>query len=444
MSISYPSDLQMEWARRIAESRGDNKVDVLIGTHGQVPIRDDGTFMPETVTWDPIAYPGTICGVNAGLMGLGNFMNDVNATQVARVIKNGPSINFDSDNAMVDFAESLKRVDETIRDMPKRGISYVSNVYDRHDVEVQVFPLLASQRPEIVNDLLRYSAFRYEPTGVNDIATNRVSLIDKTFGMNIDDERNNARKTRNEWHINIFYKDKRGKIKTRDIFPLLVTMGAPLSKNSRGRRMMAEQKKKRRVYTSTQNIVDALHAAGFLHICITDLSCEVFRQPLRTSGAWVLQGDHFSRILENMIGRYNLRLMKRGNVRKSHPGYAELTEDALQEFRILYEQMIASVRRRDSAAVDGPRSRIQLEKDITERQVQIASDLEMQRRRREIRSAAALKGAETKKRNILKRKRPSLSSMTTDSSSDSESDAGGGRRRLRQIRQNRRTRRSNK
>jgi hypothetical protein len=366
-------DLEWRWAHNIALARDpdDDQVIVLIGTHGQVPIKQDGTFMPYTVQWDATKYPGTVCGVQSTLFGQVNFMADEDANQVAREITK-QRVTITDDNAMVDFAERLKRTDTGMTEM-RQGASFLDELAQRYDVEQQVLPLLTSSQPKEM-DLLRYAAFRYTPTGVDDARTKEVSLLNKEFLLDCD-EKNTARKTHNEWHINIFYKDIRGHIRRTDLFPLLVSKGAPLSKNRSG--MLATCK-----VTNTQNIVDALHVAGFRNICIVDLTCFVFRQPLTLGDEWTLKGDHFSRILGNMIERYKYMLVKKGSVRSSIPGYAALSPREIQHFRSQYELLVQAVCRRDSAAVDGPRCAIQLAEITEAERKRIEIEISARRRKR--------------------------------------------------------------
>ena len=364
-------ELEWRWAQNIALARDDDQVFVLIGTHGQVPIKQDGTFMPHTVRWDAAKYPGTVCGVQSTLFGQVNFMADEDATQVAREITKQP-ITITSDNAMVDFAERLKRIDTGMTEM-RQGASYLDELKQRYDAEQQVLPLLTSSQPKEM-DMLRYAAFRYTPTGVDDAPTKEVSLLNKEFLLDCD-ESSTARKTHNEWHINIFYKDIKGEIRRADLFPLLVSKGAPLSKSRSG--MLASCK-----VTNTQNIVDALHVAGFLNICIIDLTCFVFRQPLTLGDEWTLEGDHFSKILGKMIERYKYMLVKKGSVRTSIPGYATLSAQEIQRFRSQYELLLQAVCRRDSAAVDGPRCAIQLAEIAEAERMRLEMEISTRRRKR--------------------------------------------------------------
>ena len=364
--------LEWRWAQNIALSRADDQVFVLIGTHGQVPIKQDGSFMPHTVRWDAAKYPGTVCGVQSTIFGQANFMSDSDANRVEAEIMR--PITIESDNALVDFAEKLKKVDTGMPDMARQGASYLDEIAHRWDRELQVLPLLTAHRPSETK-LLRYAAFRYSPTGVDEPHTNQVSLINKEFLIDRGCESTEARQTHNEWHINIFYKDIRGNMKKVDLFPLLVSKGAPLSKKRTG--MVADSR-----VTNMQNIVDALHVAGFLRMLFIDLTCFVFRQPLSLGDEWTLRDDHFSRILRNMIARYNFRLMKTGSVRKNLPGHADFNVVDIQKFRRHYLKMLEAVGRRDSAAVDGPRCARQLAAIADEERNKIEATLALISRRR--------------------------------------------------------------
>jgi hypothetical protein len=376
--------LEWGWAQNIALDcdPADPRVTVLIGTHGQVPIRQDGSFMPHTVQWDATMYPGTVCGIQSTIFGQVNFMADEHANPVAALLMH--PIDLKSDNAMVDFAERLKRADTGMPEMARDGVKYLDGVTQRYDPEMQTLPLLASARPTVMESL-RYAAFRYEPTGVNDTATNRVSLLNKEFLIDRASESKDARKTHNEWHINIFYKDIHGKMKKVDLFPLLVSKGHPISKSRTG--LVSECK-----VTNMQNIVDALHVARFSDICIVDLTCFVFRQPLNIDDTWTLEGDNFSRILKNMMDRYKFKLVKKGSVRPSLPGYSTFTQTDIDAIKADYVRLVQAVKMRDSAAVDGPRSAMQL-REIADAEIKRKLLLlkRKQRRRRKTRKRGVVK-----------------------------------------------------
>jgi hypothetical protein len=342
-------ELDWVWAYNMALSRADENVTVLIGTHGQIPIKQDGSFMPRTVTWDAARYPGTVCGVQSTIFGQANFMDDVDAKRVARIIKQTISkLDLLNDNAMVDFAGRLKAADTDIPKMAQQGVSFLDDPDDQLDLELQTLPTLSASLPL---EQFRYPAFRYSPTGDNDMATNCVSLIDKEFLINRGEETRSACKTSDEWHINIYYKDNRNKIKKLNIFPLLIQWAAPLTEKRSGMSKVSEYN-----VTSMQNIVKALHVAGFRNICIVDLTCFVFRPPVDTRDDWILVGDHFSRVLTNMVDRYYFKLIKRGKVRLT-PQHMEFTREQLQNFKKKYQQIILALRRRAIEAVQGQGAR---------------------------------------------------------------------------------------
>ena len=418
--------LDWTWAYNLALARGDADVTVLIGTHGQIPIKQDGSFMPRTVTWDAARYPGTICGVQSTIFGQANFMADSDAKRVAKLIKQtskGP-LNL-SNNAMVDFAERLKTVDKGMSEMEQQGASFLDKLDHRLDLELQTLPVLSARRPGAMK-LFRYSAFRYSPDGYDNLSTKHVSLIDKEFLINRDDESKDACKTSHEWHINIFYKDNRGKMRTVDIFPLLVQWATPLSTKRTDMVKMQDSK-----VTSMQTAVKALHVAGFRNIRICDLTCFVFRPPLDTDDDWVRKDDHFSRILMNMMGRYNFRLVKDGIVRQALPGHIEIGANEVQGFRIFYEQMLEAVRREDSDAVDGSM--------CAEQRAEIAEAKEEQRRKKL--SASARKAARTRKRNAASARASAASAAARESSNDSsESSANSSPEGLKVVSSKRRLR----
>ena len=375
-------DLEWGWARNIALDRDpdDPRVTVLFGTHGQVPVKQDGTFMPHTVQWDEKTYPGTVCGIQSTIFGQVNFMADEHTNPVEALLmsKTMYPTKFSSDNAMVDFAERLKRADAGMPVMARQGAKYLDEVSQRYDLEMQTLPVFASAQPTVMKSL-RYAAFRYEPTGVNDIATNRVSLLNKEFLIDRASESTDARKTHNEWHINIFYKDKGGKMKKVDLFPLLVSKGHPMSKSRRG--LVSEYK-----VTNMQNVVDALHVATFSDICLIDLTCFVFRKSLSLDDSWTLDGDHFSRILENMMDRYRFKLVRDGIGRPSLPGHSTFTQAEIDAIKADYVLLVQAVKIRDSAVVDGPRSARQL-REIADAKIEKARKillLQRERRRRKI------------------------------------------------------------
>ena len=382
-------DLEWGWARSIALDRDprDPRVTVLFGTHGQVPVRQDGSFMPHTVRWDAARYPGTVCGVQSTIFGQVNFMADEHTNPVEAILtsKKYPT-NFSSDNAMVDFAERLKRADAGMPEMARQGAKYLDQVSQRYDMEMQTLPVLASAQPTVMESL-RYAAFRYEPTGVNDTATNRVSLLNKEFLIDRASESMDARKTHNEWHINIFYKNKRGEMKKVDLFPLLVSRGHPMSKSRTD--LVSDYK-----VTNMQNVVDALHVASFSDICLVDLTCFVFRQPLSLDDSWTLDGDHFSRILKNMMDRYSFKLVKTGSVRPSLPGHSTFTQAEIDAIKADYIRLVQAVKMRDSAVVDGPRSARQL-KEIADAAILKARKLLLLQRERRRRKR-------TRKRGVVK------------------------------------------
>lgn len=394
------------WAYNIALDNGDDaKVTVLIGTHGQVPIKQDGSFMPRTVTWDAASYPGTvICSAQSTIFGEVNFMADHDATQVADLIRRKQPINIQSKNAMVDFTEDLKALEmDTMMAMERQGATYLDDLPQRLDMEQQLMPLLTQARPKEMKDFFRYCAFQHSSDGVDNAATGEVSLIDKEFLIDRADESKDACKKTYEWHITIIYKNIYGKIITFDIFPLLVQNATPLAK----RRDMSDVTHLK--VTSMQTIVKALQVARFKKIFVVDLTCFVFRPPLDTRDAWTLESDHFSRILKNMMTRYEFRIVRDGRGRKSNPGHRTITAAEIDDFRRDYEQLVEAVRREDSAAVNGPR--------CAEQRAEIAAAEAEEARKR--RSASARRAARTKKRNAA-------SAAARGSSSDSANSSPKG------------------
>ena len=374
--------LDWTWAHNIALDNGDDaKVTVLIGTHGQVPIKQDGSFMPRTVTWDTAMYPETVvCSAQSTIFGEVNFMTETDASEVARLILRKHPIDIQSENAMVDFTADLKALEMgTMMAMEQQGATYLDALAQRLDMEQQVVPLLTQARPKEMKEFFRYCAFRHSADGVDDRGTREVSLIDKEFLIDRDEESKAACKTAHEWHINIFYKNIYGEMITYDIFPLLVQWATPLAKRSK----MGNVAHLR--VTSMQTIIKALLIARFKKIFVVDLTCFVFRPPLDTSDAWTLEGDHFSRILKNMMHRYEYRVVRTGPGRRSNPGHRTITAAEIANFGDAYERLVDAVRREDSAAVDGPRCSKQRAEIAAAKEAERKKNEEIKKRRTRIR-----------------------------------------------------------
>lgn len=75
-------------------------------------------------------------------------------------------------------------------------------------------------------------------------------------------------------------------------------------------------------------------------------------------------------------------LVKKGSVRTSNPGYATLSKQEIRRFRSQYELLLQAVRRRDSAAVDGPRCAIQLAEIAEAERMRIEMEISTRRRKR--------------------------------------------------------------
>jgi hypothetical protein len=401
--------LDWTWAHNIALAKGDDQVTVLVGTHGQVPIKQDGSFMPRTVKWDD-TDPGTVvCSAQSTIFGEVNFMAERDATKVARLIKGIHPIDIQSNNAVVDFTEKLKAAEtKEMSAMARDGPSYLDELPQRLDMEQQVVPLLTQARPKEMKEFFRYCAFRHSADGVDNPITGEVSLIDKEFLIDRKGETMDACKTTHEWHINIFYRDIRGNLVTFDIFPMLVQWATPLAKRSE----MVNVAHLR--VTSMQTIVKALQIARFKKIFIVDLTCFVFRPPLDTSDDWTLEGDHFSLILNNMMTRYQYRVVRDGRSRSSNPGHRKITAAEIANFESEYKRLVEAVRREDSDAVDGPRCSKQ------RAEIEAAKEEEA----RKMRSAAARKAARTRKKNAA-------SAAARGSSSDSANSSPKGLKAMR-------------
>ena len=383
-SAAGPAEPPLDWlwAYNIALARNDDKVTVLFGTHGQVPIKQDGSFMPRTVTWNPASYPETVvCSAQSTIFGEVNFMVDRDATKVARLIEQSHPIDIQTNNAVVDFTEKLKAAEtKDMSAMARDGPSYLDELNQRLDMEQQALPLLTKAYPKEMKEFFRYCAFRHSSDGIDhpgDVHHPReVSLIDKEFLIDKEGETTDACKRSHEWHINIFYKNNRGVLVTFDIFPMLVRLATPLAKRSE----MGNVAHLR--VTSTQTIINALQVAGFRKIFIIDLTCLVFRRPLDTRDDWTLEGDHFSRILQNTMTRYEFRLVREGVGRKSNPGHRTISAVELENFRREYQKLVEAVNRQDSDAVNGPMCAIQRAEIAAAEEAERLKQIEVRRKRR--------------------------------------------------------------